>query len=150
QAATSQYTTNITYDDAGRLYTSTQVQGSATTTYTYTKDRLTSRADPAGTTSFGYDSYGRISSVTTPFSTTPVAYTFDDAGRELTRTDPSGLATTRGYDAYTGRLLYETVKAGSTTKASFGTPSTPATYDPVGNLLTVPQTLNTNPDNGTW
>jgi RHS repeat-associated protein len=149
QAVSGSTTTNLSYDDAGRSYQVTQ--GSATTIYTYTKNRLTSRADAAGTTSYGYDSWGRMNSITAPFSgLSNTTYTFDDAGRQLTRTDPSGLVTTRIYDttspALSGRLLQETVKLGSTEKAHFI-----YTYDPVGNVTSLDQSLpSPNTDSGTW
>jgi RHS repeat-associated protein len=112
---------------------------------------FTSRADAAGTTSYGYDNWGRLSSITAPFSgLSNTTYTFDDAGRQLTRTDPSGLVTTRTYDttspALSGRLLQETVKLSGVEKAHFY-----YTYDPVGNVLTLDQSLpSPNTDSGTW
>jgi RHS repeat-associated protein len=149
QASNATATVAMTYDDAGRLDVVTQ--GSNVTDHTYDangfKGLLTSRADPAGTTTISYDNYGRLSSITDPLTAAATTYTFDSAGRPLTRVDPAGITTTRAYGTpYTGRALTETVKdSAQATLASFTWG-----YDEVGNVLSAAQTIGSNADNGTW
>lgn len=92
------------FDDDGRLWKVYQNVSQPTTTYAYhtTTGRLASITDPAGTTSFGYDSNGLVNDITDPFSATHVAYTYDTAGRATKRTDASGLCWTQTYETGTG------------------------------------------------
>jgi len=133
------------YDDASRL--SSLTEGAASTSYTYSLGRVTAMTDPAGTSGYGYDAVGRLNTITDPLTHQALtAYTFDDAGRELTRTDPAGLTLSRGYDA-AGRPTSETLKnAAQATLASFS-----QVLDPGGRVTDLTQSLpSPNTDSGTW
>jgi YD repeat-containing protein len=68
----------------------------------------------------------------------------DNAGRQVSRTDPAGVVTTRHYNQ-AGRADSETIAKGSTI-ASFD-----YTFDPVGNVQQIVQTVpSPNTDSGTW
>jgi YD repeat-containing protein len=68
-------TITAAYDSDGRLWKVYQAAAQPTTTFTYTTGRLSSIADPAGTTSFLYDANGLLREIDEPFSTTNVVYT---------------------------------------------------------------------------
>ena len=152
-----QPTLSIAYDPANPTRPQTVSQGSAQTTYAYNAatGRLTSSANTVGsttnTTQYGYDSSGRISSVTNPFTNQATNYSYSVGGQGTqlaSRTDPNGMITNYGYDA-DGRLANQTSTSGSAT-LSFG-----LTYDDLSRILTLNQSYPTvsgqsNPGTGTW
>ena len=110
-----------TYDTNGNLLTTTEVgllgngtTFSYTTTYTYdTNGRITSidgpRTDVSDITTYSYDTTtGNLLSVTQPIIGTTTYSNHDQLGNPQTITDPNGNATTYTYDT-NGRVL--TVKA---------------------------------------
>ncbi len=145
---------SIGYDAANPERLATVTEGSASTTYAYSaaNGRLSSVTDPAGQTSYGYDSAtGRVSTITDPFTgLAKTAYTYDDAGRVLTRTDTAGLTLTNTYDA-AGRLSSAVTRTpGSVVVSSYA-----YSYDSASNVTGYTQTLPTvsgqaNPDSGSW
>jgi RHS repeat-associated protein len=137
--------TTLTYDDDSRLETVTQA--GATTTYAYdpATGLLSSVADPAGTTGFGYNANGLLASLTDPFTSQPTSYTYDSAGRVITRTDPAGLTWTRTYFPLTGLVKAHVVKKGGNSRGNFQ-----LSYDIAGNVKTRSVNVNTSPDNGDW
>ncbi len=95
------YTTNFSYDSAGRLLTQSRaVNGqNVITTFSYSDyGQISSITDPNGNTkTFSYDQYGNISSKTDPQNNT-ASFTYDLAGRKLTETDPLNHSWTYSYD----------------------------------------------------
>lgn len=117
-------TISYTYDALGRVKTQTDAR-SKLTTYNYLGDgRLDNVVNPEGTTTYtyntnkqltgisnsttsvsrtyGYDTKGRVTSIGetiagTAFST---SFTYDSYGRLSTRTHPSGIIETLGYNSY--------------------------------------------------
>jgi len=130
-------TTANTYDSGGNLATSTDAR-SKTGTYAYDalnrvtsvtypdqtigytydsgtnqKGRLTQVSDASGSTSWSYDTHGRVLSRQQSMGVTKtVGYAYDSAGRLQTLTLPSGNAITYGYTD--GRITSLTLN-GSTT-----------------------------------
>ena len=107
--------TTYNYLDDGR--TNTVVTPEGTTTYSYnTNKQLTGIASPSSVSrTYGYDTKGRVNSVGetiagTNFST---SFTFDSYGRLSTRTHPSGIVETLGYNSY-GYMA--TISAGGSTR----------------------------------
>ena len=133
----------MSYDNDGRTISVTAPdpdgagsQTSSVTTYAYGSHGLASVTDALGhTTSYGYDTYGNVTTSTDAQShVTTNAY---DDKRQLTSvTDPLGHVTSYGYDPF-GRLT-------SKTDANSGT--TTYGYDAVNNLisLTDPDANQTN------
>jgi RHS repeat-associated protein len=137
----------LVYDEANRV--SSVAQGSSSTTYVYTKSQLTSRTDPAGTTSFTYRvGDGLPNTQTDPFTGQAVTYGYDASGRQQTRSDAAdGVLTTRAYETASGRLDSQTTAKGSTVLASFD-----LGYDLNGNVTSKTQTVQGYgaSDNGGW
>ncbi len=117
-------TINYTYDALRRVKTHTDARNKVTT-YTYLADgRLDKVVNPEGTTSYsyntnkqlsgitntsagvsrtyGYDSKGRITGITETISVAPfsTSFTYDQVGRLQTRTYPSAITETFGYNIY--------------------------------------------------
>ena len=93
-------TVTYTYDNADRI---TKVHNSAagTTDVSYTYDalgRLTKRVDGVGTTTYGYDDLGHLTSTSNSYGGGTISYTYDLAGALATQTSAAG-TTTYGYDA---------------------------------------------------
>ena len=110
---------SFTYDPFGRLGTSTSGRGITTT--------------------YGYDTVDRVTSVTYSDTTPSVSYTYDAAGRLHTRVDTTG-TTTWNYDPLGrltsrvstsggGTLSYGYDKSSNLAKATDGNGSTTYTYD---------------------
>lgn len=101
-------TTLFTYDDFGRVLTSTNPEGHITT-YTYNdKNKLPiSIIDPENNQiGYGYDTLGRVETITTSYGTTTLTY---DLGDNITKiTDPLGNITKMTYDAE-GNMIKKTV-----------------------------------------
>jgi RHS repeat-associated protein len=130
-------TIKYTYNSLGQIKTQTDARNQVTT-YNYLDDGRTSNIEtPEGTTtyayntnkqltgisnsatnvsrSYGYDTKGRVNSIGesiagTNFST---SFTYDTKGRLDTRTHPSGIVETMGYNSY-GYL--STISAGGSTR----------------------------------
>jgi RHS repeat-associated protein len=93
------YVTTYSYDANYRLtYVNENSQGIQNVTYTYDAlDRLVARDNDGGTTTYGYDSAGNVTSVTDPLSNTST-YSYDGQGRQLTAKDPLSHTTTSAYN----------------------------------------------------
>ncbi len=102
-----------TYDTLGNMIKSEDPGG--TITYNLRPDgQPSSIVAPGGvTTSFGYDNYGRQTSLNDP-SAGITTYTYNPAGLIQTVTDARGMATTTTYDTY-GRVIGESRPEFSTT-----------------------------------
>jgi RHS repeat-associated protein len=120
-------TQTYSYDDTGKV---TRVHysaaGSTDTTYAYDDGgRPTSMTDATGTTSFVYDTAGRLHSETDGAGAT-VSYAYDSVGKLTAITYPGGHTATYAYDA-AGQMTSLTDWASHTT--TFG-------WDPNGQLAT--------------
>jgi RHS repeat-associated protein len=128
-AEASTATRELAYDLAGRLVSSSSIDGantynyndrgmllradgpSGTSTQGYDADgQLTQRIDAAGTADFTYLN-GRPATVTDPVTRTTQALGYNTAGQLSTIDYGSGRLRTVGYDAY-GRMNADTLKAG--------------------------------------
>ncbi len=130
---------NFTYDAANRL--SSILNGSGRT-YSYQYDNLGRRTKlsyPNGvTTNYSYDSAGLLTSLITQNSQLQTlnsfAYTHDNVGNRLTKTEPVRSA------AYTYDKTYRLITAVNSKTVSGSNPFIPQdeayTYDPAGNRLT--------------
>jgi len=138
-------TTDYDYDSDGRVtsitVTDTATGETRTTTYSYNANTTDSngnvvlgklasvdgsRTDVTDTTSYIYDSSGRLIKTTNALGHVSEILTFDSANRPLTTKDANGTITTFVYDAL-GRVISSTV----------GSSVTSYTYDANGNVLTV-------------
>ncbi len=136
-----------TYDTRGRTLTHSDDLG-LRRTWTYTSEgRVASTVDALGTTTFSYDSAGRLTGEQRPEG--PVTYTYDDAGRMLTMVDPSG-TTTYAYDnadrvtsvaAATGIVTYTYRPDGRRQIMTSPYSTTTYGYDPAGRLTSLADTL---------
>ncbi len=124
-----------TYDGTGNrktevLVSGTTVKSSGTVTYTYTANRMMSTVGPGGTTTYGYDSDGRRTSMG---STT---YQWNAANELTSLSAPSGV-TTYSYDGLGDRL--SGTSGGATTNFSYDVnnpvPILTLETDGAGNLL---------------
>lgn len=170
-------TTTYTYDAANYLLTVTAPGNSVTSyTYDAVGNKLTETNPNNKTTTFSYDANNRVASVTTPLgSKTTYSYdsngnlikkveprgnvqganpddyaatfTYDDAGRPLTETDPLGNTTTHTYDAVGNETSTKDANNHTTTyvfngrnlltsAVAPGGAATTNTYDAAGNLTT--------------
>jgi RHS repeat-associated protein len=138
---------SFVYDNAGRLQSRTDRKGQ-TTTYAYTPtdkidtitypggstvhftynqlDQLTSMVDSVGTTSYGYDAAGRLTSSTNPHSFA-VSYHYDAAGNLDVLTYPGNKEV---------RYTYDELNRLKTAKIMWlaGEPTATYYYDPAGRL----------------
>ena len=88
--------TTYSHDALGNLTSETDPSG-RTTSYTYEKNRMTSRRDPDGTvTMYRYDDKGKLVEVEDPVQGKSE---YDDRGRLLRITSPDGQTVTYRYDA---------------------------------------------------
>ncbi len=136
-------TITMDYDNDGRISHVYQASTQPTTTYTYAPStgRLSSVVDPAGTTSYDYNSNGELWHLTDPFNTTAaVSYSYDSAGRVYQRTDPAGPTWSRSYEWNTGRLDTQSVVnyASGQTLGSFD-----LGYDAASNVTSRAETVKT-------
>jgi RHS repeat-associated protein len=141
------------YDQDGRLQKVYQASGSPTTTYAYnaTTGRLSSIADPAGTTAFSlYDANGLLKEITDPFSNTKVIYTYDTAGRVTKRTDGGKICLTQTYETKTGRIDTRTIRGGGPTCNGSIHASLNLDYDLASNVTRRVETLTGNTFAGTY
>jgi YD repeat-containing protein len=116
--------TRNTYDNRGRLASSTTALA-RTTNYSYDNlGRLVAETAPAAATgvarsvsSYGYDAAGNRTSETDPLGFV-TSYTYDALDRRTTVTDARGLATVTSYDAR-GNTLSVTDASGNLTRYSY-------------------------------
>ena len=133
-------TTAYAYDTLNRLHTLTYNGQTPGFVFGYDDiSRRTSLTRPNGVdTTYGYDPVSQLKSVIHSLGATALdgaAYTYDNAGNRLTRTDKRlGTTLTYGYDNI---YQLKTAMQGTTTKESY-------TYDLVGNRLS---SLNVSPYN---
>jgi RHS repeat-associated protein len=89
------------YTAGHQTQTVTDAAGQATTiTYNAAGQVLTSTNAKQETTSYAYDTDGRLQSVTAPVAGATTAYTYDGYGRVRTVTGPDGYAVTTDYDVF--------------------------------------------------
>ena len=100
---TGQVIYQATYNPAGEMLSSNDVNG--TTSYTYNPaGEVATVTDPDGrVTSYGYDSAGDNTSVTAPGGAT-TQMTYNSSGEVTSTTDPTGATTSYTYDS-DGRVL---------------------------------------------
>jgi RHS repeat-associated protein len=93
-------TTTYSYDDADRItLIHSSNAGTPDVSYGYDgENRLTQRVDGNGTTTYGYDDLGRLTSTANTAGGGTIGYTYDLAGSLATETDAHG-TTSYGYDA---------------------------------------------------
>jgi RHS repeat-associated protein len=129
------HTTTSTYDADNRLASTTTPLGEKTT-YTYDANgNLATAVDPRGnvtganpsdyTTSYSYDAAGRLVSKTDPLEH-QTSYAYDAVGNRTSVTDANNHTTSYTYDAF-GRVLTVTAPDGGVTTYA---------YDGAGNALT--------------
>jgi RHS repeat-associated protein len=130
-------TTQYSYDLYGRLEKVTDARQGATRYGYDAMSNLTSLTDANDhVTTFKYDVSSRLNKVIYPLppgtDLPPPArtelFTYDLAGRLLTKTDRRGIVTTHAYDGL-GRLKSKSFNDGTTPPISY-------TYDPMGRLAT--------------
>lgn len=145
----SQVGTTLTYEGDGRLVE--VAQGGDVTAVQYgpsAPGKITSITDPTGgVTAYAYDQNGLLKTLTDPLSGQNTTYDYNAAsGRPASRTDPTGLAWSRTYDA-AGRVDSQVVSGTAGQVASFG-----LAYDRAGNVVRKDQTVTGAPpgENGTW
>lgn len=114
--------TSYVHDAGRRLQSVTVAPGTtvaATTSFTYdSAGRVLTETDPmGGVTTRAYDLAGRLLSVTDPINRV-TSYTYDAAGRLLTTTNPANGVATNTYDT-SGRLATRTTPGGKTTAYSY-------------------------------
>ncbi len=130
------------------------VDSSGTTTWQYdSSGRLLNLITSAGTVHYGYDTHWRRNSLTQPGLSTATSFTYDGYGRLATLTNPFSETTSWTYDVVSGDLTRQTMANGAYTDYGFdirGRVSTIThktstsgvidpqtyTYDPAGNLIT--------------
>ncbi len=150
----SSYRTTYTYDSNGNLLTTTDpLANVVTNTYnssgekcwTYVGSSSNACASaPSGASTYGYDSYGNLTSVTDQIGD-QTTFTYDILGRKLTQVSPNGNVSGCSCAAtYTATFTYNPlnqvcwayVGTSSNTCTSPPTGSASHTYDNYGNLLT--------------
>ncbi|GAA3098348.1 hypothetical protein GCM10017600_73480 [Streptosporangium carneum] len=153
QAHSGGVTTTFTYDGAGRVLTQTapgvknevtDVTHTAKVTFTYDADgnKLTETlsdltgGDPARTTTYAYDTHGRLETVTDPENGVTRA-AWDNIGARVSTTDPMGTVTTFDYTKR-GELATTTLKNWTGSPISPQAPQDKVlesnAYDPGGRL----------------
>lgn len=142
-------TTDYNYDSDGRVtsmtVTDTATSETRTTTYSYYANTTDSngntvlgklqtvngpRTDVTDTTTYTYDSSGRLIKTTNALGHETETTSFDSANRPLTTEDENNVQTTFVYDNL-GRVTSSTVASGTALAAT-----TSYTYDDNGNVLT--------------
>jgi RHS repeat-associated protein len=160
-------TESYTYYDSGTRHTMGDSTGTNTTSYTYDdRDRVRTKATPAGTLSYGWDDAGNLLSIDSSNTNgTSVAYTWDAAnqlqsitdnhpiggvvpvtvpaftptGHPDTLTQPNGVKATYEYSNVMDRVTRLTWKQGANPLASWG-----YSYNDRGQRLTSTATTNNN------
>jgi RHS repeat-associated protein len=115
---------NFGYDSKFRLTGSTNGAGDWVT-FTYNSDgTMASKVDPGGTTSYGYDAYGQLNSVTYPAGLGGEIFVNSSLGDVTSHTDANSNTTTFNYN--NRRQLTNSVAPGMTNSVA---------YDAVGNAI---------------
>ena len=110
------------------------------TVFTYNPDgTLTNRQDAGGTTSYGYDNYGQLKSITYPSLLGTESFLNDALGDPTNHTDVRSNVTTLAYNNRR-QLTNTTAPANISTKIS---------YDYIGNVLATTDARN-NATSNTW
>ena len=117
------------------------VRGTVANTYDSLGDILTHKDELGRTTTYTYDNYGNVTSVSVPigpdtFATTK--YTYNSFGEVLTTTDPLGNVTNNSYDAH-GNLL--TVTSPPPNSSTCLSSTTQFAYDAKGELTQITDPL---------
>jgi len=112
--ADERITTTYTYDDVGRLVTTTNALSGTTTTVYDVLGRRVETIDAEGhSTTYAYDAAGRLVTTTNALSAT-VTTTYDALGRRVATTDGLGHTTVYTYDG-AGRLIAQADPLGGVT-----------------------------------
>ncbi|NUP45883.1 MAG: hypothetical protein HOW97_01000 [Catenulispora sp.] len=122
-------TINYTFDNLNRRVSETQ--GTSTLAYSWgydAKNEVTALTDPTGTRTQGFDSLGRLTSVSRGGQS--FGYTYDADGNTTSRTWPDGTTVSSSYNA-ADQLTGMTVQGG---QAGGGTAAYGFSYDPAGRL----------------
>jgi RHS repeat-associated protein len=151
------------YDNRGRVYRTIRygvdpatgdITGDQIHDTTYDEAYNVLRQEPAGAMefqTFEYDSLGRRVSVTNPLDEATL-YSFDDAGNQISTTDPNEEVWTRDYDPL-GRLIRSTNPLDESTTYGFNdagvqttvtnalSETTTSTFDDAGRLIAVSDPL---------
>jgi RHS repeat-associated protein len=108
-----------TYDGVNRL--TSFGGGNGTTTWNHkATGQLDQLITTAGTTSYAYNINGLLGSQSDPVTGGATAYTYDAAGRPITRTDVGGLTWNRSYEQETGRVDTQRIwKTGTNPQRTF-------------------------------
>ncbi|MEV8595029.1 RHS repeat-associated core domain-containing protein [Streptomyces sp. NPDC052012] len=130
------FTTNFTYDDAGRLTSTKDTNGNTARNEYDAAGNLISVTDAAGkVTRFAYDAANQLTEVKDAAGHVS-KMTYDVMGNVASRTDASGAKTTYTYDK-ASRLLTMTPPRGNVTGADAAKYTWKYGYDKVGNQITV-------------
>lgn len=163
--AASNTTTSVTYDGVvpGRVSNIAESVNGATATNTgysyytgsttWSNGKVNTITDAAGATTYTYEANtGQVSTIKDPLTAGfNTSYTYDDAGRVLTRKDPGNMLATNSYDA-AGRITSRAY-TDQTSHAAVGSFS--YTYDAASRVTSATQTFpsvsgTANADTGTW
>ncbi len=124
------------------------IRGTISDTYNPIGDLLTQKDELGRATTYTYDNYGNVTSVSVPigpdtFATT--SYTYNNFGEVLTTTDPLGIVTTNSYDAHGNLLAVTSPKPNPSTASSV----TQFAYNSLGELTQITDPLG-NPTTLTY
>lgn len=117
RSTTYQYSGMQVIKTISDLSGATAVASEQTTTKLNVLGKPASVIDPVGTTTYGYDQWGNLTS-TAPPGQAAMSMTYDSAGDKLTLRDPDMGAWTYGYDAY-GELTSQVDANGHLTTTTY-------------------------------
>jgi RHS repeat-associated protein len=141
----------MSYDEDGRITDVASLSGDVTSYVYGPTGKLDSLSTAAGETSYSYGANGELETLTDPFTNQATTYSYDDAGRLIARTDPSGMVLAQGYEASTGLVSSRTIKnASGDTLASFA-----LSYDAAGDVVSRSERIDSaaggqTPGSGMW